>query len=176
MANEPITTVTGNLTADPELRFTPNGRPVASFTIANTPRWPDKTTGQWTDGETWFVRCSAWGDLGENIAGSLTKGAAVVATGRLRARSWNADDGTKRTAIEMTVDDLGPSLRRATVKVVKTIREHAKDAGAPPTNDARTTTTPTPPTPSGQSNPWTGEPAPAPTGGAPGGFSDEPPF
>ena len=85
MANEPTTTVTGNLTADPELRFTPTGRPVAAFTIANTPRFPDRATGEWQDGETWFVRCSAWGDMAENIAASLSRGNAVVATGRLAA-------------------------------------------------------------------------------------------
>lgn len=129
--NEPATTVTGNLTADPELRYTPAGQPVASFTIASTPRYRDTTTGQWQDGETWFVRCSAWRDLGENIAASLGKGAAVVASGRLRARSWETDEGSKRTVVEMTVDDLGPSLRRATVKVTKTIREHAGDGAAP---------------------------------------------
>jgi single-strand DNA-binding protein len=133
MANEPTTTITGNLTADPELRFTPTGRPVASFTIASTPRFPDRTTGQWQDGETWFVRCSAWGDMAENTAASLAKGNAVVATGRLRARTWETPEGGKRATVEMTVDDLGPSLRRAVVKVTKTTREHtpATNGGAP---------------------------------------------
>ena len=88
MANEPTTTITGNLTADPEIRFTPTGRPVAAFTIASTPRFPNRDTGEWTDGETWFVRCSAWGDMAENIATSLSKGNAVVAAGRLRCRTW----------------------------------------------------------------------------------------
>jgi single-strand DNA-binding protein len=162
MANEPTTTITGNLTADPELRFTPSGRAVASFTIANTPRFPDRTTGEWTDGETWFVRCSAWGDLGTNLAESLSKGAAVVATGRLRSRSWETDDGTKRSIVEMTVDDIGPSLRRATTKVVKTTRQHA--TGTPPADDAWNT--PAQPTPAAA-----GAPA-----GASGGFADEPPF
>jgi single-strand DNA-binding protein len=169
MANEPTTTITGNLTADPELRFTPTGRAVASFTIANTPRFPDRTTGEWTDGETWFVRCSAWGDLGTNVTESLSKGAAVVATGRLRSRSWEADDGTKRYAVEMTVDDIGPSLRRATAKVIKTTREHAPTtntgAGAASADD-----------------PWTTSTRPAPAADAPfgaggsGGFSEDPPF
>jgi len=134
MANEPTTTITGNLTADPELRYTQTGRPVAAFTIATTPRFPDRTSGQWQDGETWFVRCSAWGDTAENIAASLSRGTAVVATGRLRARTWeDKDTGAKRATVELTVDDLGPSLRRATVKVTKTTREHAPastDAGA----------------------------------------------
>ena len=128
MANEPTTTITGNLTADPELRFTPAGRPVAAFTIASTPRFPDRATGEWQDGETWFVRCSAWGDMAENIATSLSKGNAVVATGRLRARSWETPEGARRSVVEMTVDDLGPSLRRAVAKVTKATREHAPAA------------------------------------------------
>jgi len=128
MANEPTITITGNLTADPEIRFTQTGRPVASFTIASTPRFPDRGTGEWQDGETWFLRCSAWGDLAENITASLAKGAAVVATGRLRARTWEADDGAKRATVEMTVEDAGPSLRRAIAKVTKATREHAPDA------------------------------------------------
>jgi single-strand DNA-binding protein len=129
MANEPTTTITGNLTADPELRFTPTGRAVASFTIANTPRYPDKATGQWKDAETWFVRCSAWGELGENIAASLTRGAAVVAVGRLAYRGWETKEGEKRGAVELTVDDIGPSLRRAAAKVTKVTREHAPADG-----------------------------------------------
>jgi single-strand DNA-binding protein len=130
--NEPAVTITGNLTADPELRYTPTGQAAVSFTIASTPRYRDNGSGEWKDGETWFVRCTAWRDLGTNIAECLTRGTAVVATGRLRSRSWEADDGTKRTVIEMTVDDLGPSLRRAVAKVTKTTREHATPGGAPP--------------------------------------------
>src|SRR5579875_3585124 len=130
MANEPTTTVTGNLTADPELRFTPTGRPVAAFTIANTPRFPDRATGQWQDGETWFVRCSAWGDAAENVAASLNRGQAVIATGRLRCRTWEHKyTGQKRAAVEMTVDDIGPSLRRAVAKVTKATREHTPANG-----------------------------------------------
>ena len=140
MANEPTTTITGNLTADPELRFTPTGRPVASFTIANTPRYPDRATGEWKDAETWFVRCSAWGDLGENIAASLTRGAAVVATGRLGYRGWQTTEGDKRGAVEMTIDDIGPSLRRNVAKVTKVTREHA-DGPARPADSPRTPAT-----------------------------------
>jgi single-strand DNA-binding protein len=162
MANEPTTTVTGNLTADPELRYTPAGRPVASFTIANTPRYPDRGTGEWKDGETWFVRCSAWGDLGENIAASLTRGAAVVAVGRLGYRGWESKEGEKRGAVELTVDDIGPSLRRAAAKVTKVTREHAANGAPAPATAA------VPPASGG--DPWS---VPAPT---PGGFSDEPPF
>ena len=164
-------TVTGNLTADPELRFTNSGQAVASFTIAHTPRYRDTASGEWTDGETWFVPCSAWRDLADNVCGSLTKGHAVMATGRLRARSWENDTGDKRTRVEMTVDDIGPSLRRATAKVIKTVRERADDhtpgtgsAGAGPVG----------------ADPWaapgapTDTPATGPT--AAGGFASEPPF
>jgi single-strand DNA-binding protein len=134
MANEPTITVTGNLTADPELRYTTSGVPVANFTIANTPRTRN-AAGEWADAETWFVRCSAWRDLAENIAASLTRGAAVVATGRLTARTYDHTDRdtgqtTRRTVVELTADDVGPSLRRATAKVVKTIREHPTSNGA----------------------------------------------
>jgi single-strand DNA-binding protein len=164
MANEPNTTITGNLTADPEIRFTPGGRTVASFTIANTPRFPDKATGEWQDGETWFVRCSAWGDMAENIAASLSKGNAVVATGRLRSRSWETDEGAKRSVVEMTVDDLGPSLRRAVVKVTKATREHA------PAGD-------TGPAPAAADQWSTAAPAPVPAAAGPAaGMPDEPPF
>jgi single-strand DNA-binding protein len=138
--NEPATTITGNLTADPELRYTPAGQAVASFTIASTPRYKDTASGEWKDAETWFVRCSAWRDLGQNIAECLTKGAAVVAAGTLRARSWETDDGTKRTVVEMTVDDLGPSLRRAVAKVIKATREHPAPAG--PAHDQWSTAAP----------------------------------
>jgi single-strand DNA-binding protein len=127
MANEPTTTVTGNLTADPELRFTNTGRAVASFTIANTPRYLDKSTGQWKDAETWFVRCSAWGDMAENVTTSLTRGSAVIASGRLTCRTWETKEGDKRATVEMTIDDIGPSLRRNVAKVTKVTREHAPD-------------------------------------------------
>jgi single-strand DNA-binding protein len=172
MANEPTTAITGNLTADPELRFTPTGRPVASFTIANTPRFPDKTTGQWQDGETWFVRCSAWGDMAENITTSLSKGNAVVATGRLRCRTWETPEGDKRSVVEMTVDDLGPSLRRAIVKVTKAIREHPA-AGETPGAAAYDASGPAP-APATAADQWS-TPAPAPVPGA-GQAADEPPF
>jgi single-strand DNA-binding protein len=144
--NEPATTITGNLTADPELRYTPTGQAVASFTIASTPRYKDTASGEWKDAETWFVRCSAWRDLGQNIAECLTKGAAVVATGKLRARSWETDDGARRTVIEMTVDDLGPSLRRAVAKVFKATREHPAPGGPAPEPDRWSTPAPAEPT------------------------------
>ena len=163
MANEPTTTITGNLTADPELRFTPTGRPVAAFTIANTPRFPDRTTGEWQDGETWFVRCSAWGDTAENIAGSLSKGTAVIAAGRLRCRTWETTEGDKRATVELTVDDIGPSLRRALVKVTKATRERANGTAPAPSPSPDTWTTPAPP--------------PVPAGAAAGSDDDlNPPF
>jgi single-strand DNA-binding protein len=130
MANEPVTTVTGNLTADPELRFTQTGRPVASFTIASTPRYPDRATGEWKDGETWFLRCSAWGDLAENIAASLTRGTAVTASGRLTCRTWEKN-GEKRATVEMTADSIGPDLRRNVAKVTKATREHGGTGTTP---------------------------------------------
>ncbi|MFG1854071.1 single-stranded DNA-binding protein [Actinomadura geliboluensis] len=169
MANEPTITITGNLTHDPELRFTTSGLPVASFTIASTPRFRDGATGEWKDGDTWFVRCSAWRDLGQNVAESLGRGSAVVATGRLRPRTYEATPGdptTKRTVVELTVDDIGPSLRRATAKAVKTTRERP--------NEGASFGTSTP----AANDPWmTGASAPAsaPAGNS-GGFSDDPPF
>jgi single-strand DNA-binding protein len=128
MANEPVTTITGNLTAEPELRFTDGGKPVASFTVANTPRFQDRASGEWKDGETWFVPCSAWGDMAENVITSLSKGAAVVATGRLRCRTWQTSEGDKRARVELTVDEIGPSLRRNVAKVTKVTRERGSDA------------------------------------------------
>jgi len=124
---------------------------------------PRPRHGEWQDGETWFLRCSAWGDLAENITASLAKGAAVVATGRLRARTWEADDGTKRATVEMTVEDAGPSLRRAIAKVTKATREHAPDADTQhPANGKQAT--PAPVTVPAEAE----EPA--------GSLPDEPPF
>src|SRR6201746_2281043 len=113
MAGETIITVVGNLTADPELRFTPSGAAVASFTIASTPRTYDKNTNEWKDGEALFLRCSIWRQAAENVAESLTRGTRVVVSGRLRQRSFETREGEKRTVIEMEVDEVGPSLRYA---------------------------------------------------------------
>lgn len=117
MANETIITIVGNLTADPELRSA-NGTPVASFTIASTPRTFDRQANEWKDGDALFLRCSAWRELGENIANSLRKGMAVIAQGRLSQRSYE-QDGQTRTVVELTVDEIGPNLRRATAVVTK---------------------------------------------------------
>src|SRR5690606_9777846 len=120
MANEPTLTVIGNLTADPELRFTPSGPAVASFTVASTPRTFDRQAGEWKDGETLFLRCSVWRDTAENVAESLETGMRVIVTGRLVQRSYETREGEKRTVVELQVDEIGPSLARATAKVTRT--------------------------------------------------------
>ncbi len=120
MAGETIITVVGNLTADPELRYTQGGLAVANFTIASTPRTFDRQANEWKDGEALFLRASCWRDFAEHVAGSLTKGSRVIATGRLKQRSYDDRDGNKRTAIELEVDEIGPSLRYATAQVTRT--------------------------------------------------------
>lgn len=122
MANEPIITVTGNLTGDPELRFTPNGAAVANFTIASTPRSFDRNTNEWVDGETLFLRCSLWREAAENVTESLTKGTRVIAEGKLVQRSFETKEGEKRTVVELQVDEIGPSLKYATAQVTKASR------------------------------------------------------
>lgn len=122
MAGETVITVIGNLTADPELRFTPSGAAVASFTVASTPRTFDRQSGEWKDGEALFMRCSVWRQSAENVAESLTRGMRVVVSGRLRQRSYETREGEKRTVVEMEVDEVGPSLRYATAKVNKVSR------------------------------------------------------
>lgn len=122
MAGETLITVVGNLTSDPELRFTPSGAAVANFTIASTPRMFDKQSNEWKDGETLFMRCSLWRDAAENVTESLAKGTAVIAQGRLQSRSWETKEGEKRTSTELAVDEIGPSLRWATAKVTRAKR------------------------------------------------------
>ncbi|MGY6658975.1 single-stranded DNA-binding protein [Amycolatopsis sp. TRM77291] len=122
MAGEPVITVTGNLTSDPELRFTPLGKAVANFTVATTPRKRNSATGEWEDGEALFLRCTVWQQPGENVAESLTRGARVIVQGRLKQRSFETRDGEKRTVVELDVDEIGPSLRYATAKVSKVTR------------------------------------------------------
>ena len=119
MANDTIITVTGNLTSDPELRFTPNGAAVANFTIASTPRKFDRQSNEFKDEETLFLRCSVWREQAENVAESLTKGARVVAQGALKSRSFETKEGERRTVMELDVYDVGPSLARATAVVTK---------------------------------------------------------
>lgn len=120
MAAELIITVVGNLTADPELRYTQNGVPVASFSIASTQRTFDRATNDWKDTEPVYLRATCWRDLAEHVAGSLTKGARVIATGRLKQDSYTDRDGNKRTSIELDVEEVGPSLRFATAQVTRT--------------------------------------------------------
>lgn len=122
MAGDTILTVIGNLTADPELRFTPSGAAVANFTVASTPRMFDRQTNEWKDGEALFMRCSIWRDAAENVAESLTKGARVIVSGRLKQRSYETREGEKRTVVELEVEEVGPSLKYATAKVNRASR------------------------------------------------------
>ena len=156
MAGETVITVVGNITADPELRFTPSGAAVANFTVASTPRTLDKQTNEWKDGEALFLRCSIWRQAAENVAESLTRGTRVVVTGRLKQRSYETKEGEKRTVVELDVEEIGPSLKYATAKVNRSSRGSEGGFG------------------SGRS----GEVADDPWGSAPpaGALSDEPPF
>ncbi|GGW68127.1 single-stranded DNA-binding protein [Streptomyces griseoloalbus] len=120
MAGETLITLQGNLTADPELRFTPSGHAVAQFTVASTPRTYDKSTNEWKDGDPLFMRCSAWRQLAENVAESLTRGHAVIVIGRLKQRSYEDKEGVKRTVMEVEAENVGPSLLRATARPEKT--------------------------------------------------------
>ncbi len=117
MAGETVITIIGNLTADPELRFTPSGASVVDFTVASTPRTYDRNSGEWRDGDTLFMRCSAWRELADNVAESLRKGMRVIVQGRLTQRSYEDRNGQNRTVVEMQVDEVGPSLRRAKARV-----------------------------------------------------------
>lgn len=152
MAGETTLTVVGNVTADPELRYTPSGAAVANFTVASTPRTYDRQSGEWKDGEPLFLRCNIWRQPAENVSETLTRGMRVVVQGRLRQRSFQTKDGEKRTVIELDVDEVGPSLRYATATVNKLDRQGVK-ASPPPTD------------------PWGAAPA-----GQSSGFADEPPF
>jgi single-strand DNA-binding protein len=130
MAQGDVTiTVVGNLTDDPELRFTPSGAAVANFTVASTPRILDKATNEWKDGDALFLRCSIWRQAAENVAESLQRGARVLVTGRLRQRSYETKEGEKRTVVELEVDEVGPSLRWATAKVAKAARSGGGGGG-----------------------------------------------
>jgi single-strand DNA-binding protein len=164
LAGETVITVIGNLTGDPELRFTPSGAPVASFTIASTPRTLDKATNEWKDGEALFLRCSIWRQAAENVAESLQKGMRVIAQGRLVQRSFETKEGEKRTVVELQVDEIGPSLKYATAKVNRTTR----GSGAPSGSGFGSA-------PAGSADdPWS-TPAPANSGGS-WGSDTEPPF
>jgi single-strand DNA-binding protein len=129
MANDNFVQIIGNVTRDPELRFTTGGTAVCSFGVAWTPRRRNSQTGEWEDGDTSFFNCSAWRDLGENIAASITKGNRVVVTGSVRARDWEDRDGNKRTSIEIDVDDCAPSLRWAQAQIERTSRSSGSGGG-----------------------------------------------
>jgi single-strand DNA-binding protein len=170
MAGETTITVIGNLTDDPELRFTPSGAAVAKFRIASTPRNLDKATGEWKDGEPLFLACSVWRQVAENVAESLQRGARVVVTGRLRQRSYETKEGEKRTVYELEVDEIGPSLRYATAKVQKMSRSGGSSGGGFGSGGGNSS--------GGGSaamadDPWA---TAAPAGGSGGNFDDEPPF
>jgi single-strand DNA-binding protein len=167
-AGDVTVTVVGNLTNDPELRFTPSGAAVASFTVASTPRILDKATNEWKDGDALFLRCSVWRQAAENVAESLTRGARVIVTGRLKQRSFETKEGEKRTVVELDVDEVGPSLRYATAKVTKAARGGGGGGGGGGFSGGGGGA------PSGggsmDDDPWS---TPAPAGG---GMTDEPPF
>jgi single-strand DNA-binding protein len=169
MAGETIITVVGNLTADPELRYTQNGLPVANFTIASTPRNFDRAANEWKDGEALFLRASVWREFAEHVAGSLTKGSRVIATGRLKQRSYETKEGEKRTSIELEVDEIGPSLRYATAQVTR-----AASTGGQGGGQSRGQVADQPWSTPGSSN------APASGGAdawsAPGAYGDDTPF
>jgi single-strand DNA-binding protein len=162
MAGDTVITVIGNLTADPELRFTQSGAAVANFTVASTPRTFDRQTGEWKDGEALFLRCNIWRQAAENVAESLTRGARVIVSGRLKQRSFETREGEKRTVVELEVDEVGPSLRYATAKVNKVSRGSGGGGFGGSGNGAPA------------DDPWGSAPPAGAAGG--GGFSDEPPF
>ena len=134
MSNETIITVVGNLTSDPELRYTQSGVAVANLTIASTPRTFDKASNEWKDGDTLFLRASVWRDFAEHVASTLTKGTRVIAQGRLKQRSYETSEGEKRTSIELELEEIGPSLRYATATVSRAA------AGSGPSGPSNATT------------------------------------
>ncbi|MFB9234606.1 single-stranded DNA-binding protein [Plantactinospora siamensis] len=174
MAGDTTITVIGNLTDDPELRFTPSGAAVAKFRVASTPRFMDKASGEWKDGEPLFLACTVWRQAAEHVAESLQRGARVIVSGRLRQRSYETREGEKRTVIELEVDEIGPSLRYATAKVQKMSRSGGGGGGFGASNGGGGGG-------GGQSrgggnfdDPWaTAAPS---SSGSGGNFDDEPPF
>jgi single-strand DNA-binding protein len=169
-AGDTVITLVGNLVDDPELRFTPSGAAVAKFRMASTPRYLDKQTNEWKDGESLFLTCNVWRQAAENVAESLQRGMRVIVQGRLKQRSYETKEGEKRTVYEVEVDEVGPSLRSATAKVNKTQRGGGGGGfgGGAVDNDPWASAAPA-------------APAPASSGGGAGGWnapgtSDEPPF
>ena len=167
-AGDTTITMIGNLVDDPELRFTPSGAAVAKFRVASTPRYLDKATNEWKDGESLFLQCQIWRQAAENVAESLTKGMRVILSGRLKQRSYETKEGEKRTVFEVEVDEVGPSLRNATAKVTRIQGQRASSAGGQSAAPAAGDTF--------NDDPW----AAATTSPAGGGWgtstTDEPPF
>lgn len=173
MAGETVITVVGNLTADPELRFTPSGAAVANFTVASTPRTFDRQTNEWKDGEALFMRCNIWRDAAENVTESLTKGSRVIVTGRLRQRSFETREGEKRTVVELEVDEIGPSLRYATAKVNRASRGGNSGGGFGASSGGGNRGGGGSSQPVAAEDPWGSAPA---SSGSFGSNDDEPPF
>ena len=186
MAGETIITVIGNLTDDPELKFTPSGAAVANFTVASTPRTLDRQTNEWKDGEALFIRCAAWRQLAENVAESLQKGQQVIVQGPLSVRNYERQDGSRGTSVEMTVNEIGPSLRFATAKVTRANRSGGGGGGFGGGNGGGGNNqggvygggnsgggAPAP-----ANDPWSSQPAQGGSGswGGSSGASEEPPF
>ncbi|MCI4659770.1 single-stranded DNA-binding protein [Cryobacterium zhongshanensis] len=173
MAGETVITVVGNLTSDPELRYTQGGLAVANFTIASTPRNFDRAANEWKDGDALFLRASVWREFAEHVAGSLTKGARVVATGRLKQRSYETKEGEKRTSFELEIDDIGPSLKYATASLTRAASSNSHGGQQPSQGGAQNGWATTAPG---------GAPASVSAGAGgdvwntPGNFSDETPF
>ena len=159
MSNETTLTITGNLVDDPELRFTPAGQPVARFRIASTPRFYDKASGEWKDGDPLFLTINVWRQAAENVAESMTRGMRAIVTGRLRQRSYETKEGDKRTVYELEADEVGVSLRSATAKVAKVARTKPAGDGSQGQGQVRG---------QGDADPWASDAGPA--------YSDEPPF
>jgi single-strand DNA-binding protein len=173
MAGDTQITISGNLVDDPQLRYTPTGQAVANFRVASTPRWQDRATGEWKDGDSLFLSCNVWRQAAENVAESLQRGMRVIVQGRLRQRSYETKEGEKRTVYEIEVDDVGPSLRSASAKVTKSSRSTGGFGGGP--------SGPSGPSGGGGQSGYGGggrqgdDPWASDAGGG-DGYSDEPPF
>ena len=160
-------TMIGNLVNDPELRFTPSGAAVAKFTVASTPRYMDRATNEWKDGDTLFLQCQIWRQAAENVAESLTRGMRVIVSGRLKQRSYETKEGEKRTVFEVEVDEVGPSLRNASAKVTKTARPNGGQSSAGGFSAA-----------SASEDPWASSTTSSNAGGwsSPAAADEQPPF
>jgi single-strand DNA-binding protein len=170
MAGDTLITIVGNLTDDPELRFTPSGAAVANFTVASTPRSFDRQSGEWKDGDTLFMRCSIWRQAAENVAESLVRGTRVMVQGRLKQRSYETREGEKRTVIELEAEEVAPSLKYATAKITRATRS---GTAASPQQAAHAGTGGDPWASASGVDPWAGA---HPADGPGAGVNDEPPF